>query len=199
MSISVVKYSLGEIRPFHREIARRLVVGERPKAIKEALGISDSRFSIITSSPLFKVEVKKLEVQRDAGVIDITKTLKELSPIALEQIERTMYKTKSDSIRLQAAESILDRAGYSKITKSDVNVSGTINHSSLTKDEIRQLIKDRLERMRNDDEVVASQISDAESIEVDFTEPQENVEVEILPSQWCPPDGHKGDGNGSGS
>lgn len=199
MSTSVVKYSLGEIRPFHREIARRLVVGERPKAIKEALGISDSRFSIITSSPLFKVEVKKLEVQRDAGVIDITKTLKELSPIALEQIERTMYKTKSDSIRLQAAESILDRAGYSKITKSDVNVSGTINHSSLTKDEIRQLIKDRLERMRNDDEVVASQISDAESIEVDFTEPQENVEVEILPSQWCPPDGHKGDGNGSGS
>jgi hypothetical protein len=199
MSISVVKYSLGEIRPFHREIARRLVVGERPKAIKEALGISDSRFSIITSSPLFKVEVKKLEVQRDAGVIDITKTLKELSPIALEQIERTMYKTKSDSIRLQAAESILDRAGYSKITKSDVNVSGTINHSSLTKDEIRQLIKDRLERMRNDDEVVASQISDAESIEVDFTEPQENVEVENLPSQWCPPDGHEGDGNGSGS
>lgn len=199
MSDSVVKYSLGEIRPIHREIARRLVVGQKPSEVRASLGLSSSRFSIITNSPLFKVEVKKLEMQRDQGVVDVTKTFKELSPIAIEQIERIMYVTKDEHLKVKCAESILDRAGYGKVTKTDVNISGTVTHSTLTKDEIRQLIRDRLDRMKADDEDNEARMVEAESMEVDFTEPAtiDDNGVENLPTEWCPPAGHK-DGNGNG-
>lgn len=171
MSKSVEKYGLSYIRPFHREMARRLVLGEKESDVKKSMGISDSRFSIIFHSPLFKNEYKKLEAIRDRGVGDIGETLKELSPIALEKIEKTMYFGSTERIQFDAAESILDRAGVGKVTKTQL--SGEVNHTyaSHTADELRQLVVERVKKMREEKELLERQeIENSAPIEVDYIE-----------------------------
>ena len=167
-SLSVTKYGLGYIRPYHREFARRLVLGEKAKEICDALGVSESRFSIIVNSPLFKMEIKRLEEMRDRGVGDVTQTLRELSPIALEVVERTMHKAKSESMRFTAAESILDRAGFGKTSRTDVRVSGGIASSNLSQAELRKLVEERVKRMKDEIETRNREDKDAEAIEIEF-------------------------------
>ena len=184
VSKSVEKYGLSYIRPYHREIARRLVLGQKPTKIREEVGMSDSRFSIIVNSPLFKIEIRRLEGLRDEGVADVTKTLVELSPIALEVVERTMYTAKSETLRASMAESILDRAGFGKTSRVGIDVKGSIGHHSLTEDELRKLVMDRVERMKTGMEAKAKEVKDAESFEVTFDKVDEIDE-------GCPDFGHK--------
>ena len=127
-SPSVEKYGVAYIRPYHREIARRLVLGQKESEIRELVGLSQSRFSIIINSPLFKYEVARLEAERDESTADVAKTLKEVSPLALEVIERTMYSADSQRLRYDAACTIMDRAGHGSINRSTVELNiGSIN------------------------------------------------------------------------
>jgi len=138
------------VRPYHREIARRLVLGQRQSDICVDLGISTGRLSIIVNSPLFKLELKRLEDIRDKGVEDVTRSLKNLAPVALEQIERTMYTAKSEKLRTQCAWDILDRAGYKATDKVEVRTTNlNINVQDYSDDELKEIIKQRLERLRS--------------------------------------------------
>ncbi len=150
VSKSVLKYNLRKLKPVHREIARRLLCGERPKSISKALGISASNLSIIIHSPVFQKHLKRLEERRDASVVDVSRMLRDISPVALDIIERLMYLSKNERLKFDAAESILDRAGFGKMLRSDVNFKGNMNYSNLTREEIIQLVIDRLERMKAD-------------------------------------------------
>ena len=185
LSPSVERYGLGYIRPYHREIARRLVLGERSSQICADLGISESRMSIIVNSPLFKLEIKRLEEARDKGVADVRQQLEELSPLALEQVERTMYQAPSPTLRFKAAESILDRAGYGAISKSQIRVNShsTVEHSNMTDGEIRRLIMERVERMVREEKEREEAEKEAEAMEVDFEDvsrPSDNYPIKVL-------------------
>lgn len=169
-SQTVVRYGLGYIRPYHREIARRLVLGERAVDISKSLGMGQERLSIIVNSPLFKLEVKRLEEMRDNGVADVQQTLREISPIALEVIERTMHSSKSEALKFAAAQDVLDRAGFGKTTKVISNVSGNITHSNMSEAELRQLVVDRVQRIKDEAELRAKELRDADAIEVGFEE-----------------------------
>lgn len=183
MSKSVMKYGLGHIRPYHKEIARRLVLGKTQTEVGEELRISSSRMSIIVNSPLFKNELRKLEALRDKGVGDIGETLRELAPIALEQVERTMYFGSSDRLRMDAAESILDRAGVSRVTKTQVSGNVSHNHTSYTAEELRNLVIERVERMKRDKEIQDKMIEDANATEIEYDEIpniDENKKIHII-------------------
>lgn len=172
MSNSVEKYGLSYIRPYHKEIARRLVVGQTQATISRELGLTESRLSIIVNSPLFKLTVKKLEDERDKGVVDVTRSLKEIAPIALEQLERTMYGAKSETLRFKASESLLSRAGYGPINKGQLQVSGSVGvtHSDLSEEEIKSLIKRRLDRMSQESQQSEKMATEAEAIELEYEE-----------------------------
>jgi len=71
--------SLQKITPRHREIMLRLVRGHTPKKVREDLGLSQSRFSIIVNSPLFQLELKKMMARRE--------TLQNLENEFLETVE----------------------------------------------------------------------------------------------------------------
>ena len=182
VSKSVMKYGINHVRPYHREIARRLSLGQRDGQIKKDMGISDSRFSIIIHSPLFVNELKKLESIRDKGVGNIHETLRDLAPLALEQVERTMYFGKSDAIKLSAAESILDRAGISRISKSEVKGEVYHNHASYTAEELRNLVIERVQRMEKERAQEQKFIEDANATPIEFDEviePKQVMEREI--------------------
>jgi hypothetical protein len=168
-SPSVAKYGVAHIRPYHREIARRLVLGQKESEIRMYMGLSESRFSIIINSPLFKYEVARLEAYRDEGVGDVMQTLREVSPLALEVIERTMYGAKSERLRYDAACTIMDRAGHGAINRSTVDFSiGSINYATMQDDEIKRLLRERLDRMKGDMEGKRMQMESAAAIDIQY-------------------------------
>ena len=138
MSQTMQNYALAYIRPYHKEIARRAVLGETEIEIARAMDISQPRLSIIFNSPLFKVEIARLEAMRDAGVMDVTTQIQELAPVALETLERVMIYGKSESLRVGIAQDLLDRAGHGAVKKFD----GTI---------ITETHEQRIARLMGDD------------------------------------------------
>ncbi len=169
-SPSVEKYGLAFVRPYHREIARRLILGEKQSEIARDIGMTASRMSIICNSPLFKLELRRLEMERDASCVDVTKTLRELSPVALEQVERTMYTAKSQRLRYDAASSILDRAGYGAINKQDIRMQGQVlvKTSNMTDDELRRLVAQRVDAMNTEKETKEKAEVEGAAIEVEY-------------------------------
>jgi hypothetical protein len=114
LSRSVERYGLGHIRPRHEEIARRLVMGQSQSDIARHLGINIGRLSIIVNSPLFKIVLARLSKLRDESVTDLQEELKELAPIALNEVAKVAMTSTSERLRLSASESLLDRAGLIK-------------------------------------------------------------------------------------
>lgn len=169
MSPSVEQYSLSYIRPRHKEIARRLVLGQTQTEICRDLNMSTSRMSIICNSPLFKILVSKLEEERNQDTVDVGKQLREIAPNALEIVERTMYNGATESLKLKAAESILDRAGFSTINKAQIEVSH-VPTENFTKEELIKLVAARFQKMSAEKEAKELEIIKAESIEVKFDE-----------------------------
>lgn len=145
-----------------------MVLGERTCQIAEDIGMSESRLSIIINSPLFKLEIKRLEEMRDNDVGDVTQTLRELSPIALEVVERTMHRSPSPRLRFDAAESILDRAGYGKVSKAEVRVSGGVVTANLSDIELRKLVEQRVNKLQNEIQEKEALYKKADDIEIEF-------------------------------
>lgn len=169
-SASVERYGIKSVRPYHKELARRVVLGASSNSLCKEFHISQCYLSIIINSPLFKLEVDRLQTMRDQGVADVTKTLQELSPLALDVLERTMYSTTSEKNKIKIAESILDRAGYGTIQKGilDVTARSEKGYSDLTLEEKRRLATERIERMKNEADTKAEALKSAESISVEF-------------------------------
>lgn len=167
-SQSVINYGLSYIRPYHREIARRLVLGQTQAQISRSLGIGQATLSILVNSPLFKMEVRRLEQERDSSTVDVTKTLRELSPIALETVERTMYSAKNERLRFEAATDILDRSGFGKQSKMTIDSSININYSTMSDEELRLLALERMKRITEEKELREKQFNDAMDIQLNY-------------------------------
>lgn len=134
LSPSVQRYQLSYIRPYHREIARRLVLGQKAAEIARDMDMNAGRLSIIINSPAMQREVERLEKMRDDGVQDVTVQLAELQPTMIEVCERiAMYGTK-ETTRLSAAQDLLDRcANTSKVHKVESNVTHETHEQRLAR------------------------------------------------------------------
>lgn len=170
LSASVQKYGLSYIRPYHREIARRLVLGETQTDICKALGMNDGRMSIIVNSPLFKLEIARLERERDKGVGDVTTQLRHLAPIALEEIERTMYKAGGTRLGVDCARDILDRAGYSPVNKVAIAAKIDVQTENMQDVELVRLLKERISRKIESFVEEDKELKDVTTTEMEFDE-----------------------------
>src|SRR5208337_4226133 len=170
MSASQEKMSLGYVRPRHREIARRLVLGHSQARIARELGLNEGRLSIVCNSALFKIEVAKLERERNQSTCDVTRQIKELAPVALEVLERTMYNTKSDKIRMDIAGSLLDRAGHGAVNKSIALTAnmGNVDTSQMQDQELKQLLMNRVQRINAGEEERAQELAEADAMVIEF-------------------------------
>lgn len=172
MSKTVEKYGIAAMRPYHAELARRVVLGASNIQLCEEFNLSLPRLSVVIHSPLFKLELDRVQKLRDQGVVEVTKTLQEISPLALDILERTMYHTKSEKNRIKIAETILDRAGYGAVQKSVVDLTSRNEqgYSNLTIEEKKRLAIERLERMREDAAKKEEEHKSAEAVTVEFEE-----------------------------
>ena len=107
--------SLSILRPFHLEAIRRLIEGQMVKDVARDIGITATHLSHLKNNdPLFKEALERGMLNKE---MDVLKRIQLTSFEALDVVRELMRTGRSENIRLQAAQTILDRAGYSKLEK----------------------------------------------------------------------------------
>ena len=153
----------------HREAARMLAMGITKKVVAARLNMTPENLYVISKQPEFKAEIARLHTIRDNGATDIISEFKELSPDAVDELSRVLYTGETERNRMQAAESILDRAGFAKINKSDISVKGHVNVSRLSEAEIVDMLIGRANKAHTH-EVELKQITDnANAVEYELS------------------------------
>ncbi len=141
-------YKIENLWEHHYEILRRLALGEQPKVIAEALGITPQTVSNARTSVIGKEVLKKLSGERD----EVVENAQEILNLAAPQAAKVMAECVADGLAngakvgevLRAAEGILDRTGFPKTT---INKNLETSDNRLSLDELEAL-KERAKAIR---------------------------------------------------
>lgn len=130
---------LKKLTPRHREIIRRLVVGETPKEISEGLGMHPATIERLQNDPVFAVELSELEQRANNRLTDAAERLDalEILDLAAGESAKLCRDVVNDKVlgaegiamdlRVKSAWDILDRAGHGKVVKTaTLNISDLI-------------------------------------------------------------------------
>ena len=81
---------ISKVLPRHIEIMNRLLLGQKEVDIAQDLGMSQSRISIIVNSPLFKLEMKKQLMKRQARILSIEDNIIDAGETASQLLKDTV-------------------------------------------------------------------------------------------------------------
>lgn len=175
----VPQHDLKLIRGKHREIMRRLIAGESQKEIAIALGMTQSRISIIVNSPLFKREYEKLEQEvQDRFKVkqsDIQEEVNSLQPDALKVLKDIIQNKEVDGLKVSlplkrdTALDILALGGNSKNGNGNNgngkdSLAGVINIISQGFALAEQAVKERERREEIEDPLANDPINKAKPV-----------------------------------
>jgi molybdopterin biosynthesis enzyme MoaB len=111
-----------------REIARRLLLGQKQCDIAEDLGLGEPTVSKIVNSPLFLVIMSQLQKVEDKKAFEVVDFMREhAEEAALTTVDIMRDPNTNQATRLNASQHVLRLGGYG-VTKPDT----TINFNSLT-------------------------------------------------------------------
>lgn len=113
------RWQVTALTPRHREIMRRLLEGATYVDVAQEMGLHKQTIYLIASSKLFMEELKKMESEATFNVVQRADAL---AGEALDILKILMRTANQDAIKKSAADSILDRAGYSKIEKKIIGI-----------------------------------------------------------------------------
>lgn len=121
----------------HKEIARRLVLGEQPVSIARDLGMSFTHMSLVCNSPAFERYLEALRSRTENKIFDIRGEINKGAMKGI-QVLCSMLEDKheaSPSVKAKVAMDLLDRDGYAPAKK--IEVENTTIH--LTADRLIEL------------------------------------------------------------
>ena len=96
----------------HREIARRMLLGEKQREIAQALRYSEEHISRIKRSPAFQRLLLEMQTQADKQTFDVVAHMALYAMPAAKQITDTLTDPESPpAVRLAAAKEVLKRIG----------------------------------------------------------------------------------------
>ena len=107
----------------HKEVARRLALGQKNVTIAAAVGMSPMAISNIKNSPVTQEYVANLQGARNSATVDILENIREMAPKALKLLDDIIQGKESEAspaLRANVAKDILDRAGYSAVKNLNV-------------------------------------------------------------------------------
>lgn len=114
----------------HKEIMRRLIVGETISEAAISLGMSPGSITRLLKDPIFATELKEMEKRANEKLYDSDERLNALQTIKIAADEsarlcRAVVNNRVDGaddvaldLRVKTAWDILDRAGHSKVQKT---------------------------------------------------------------------------------
>lgn len=109
----------------HRDIIRRLILGETPVEISMELGVNQNTLSRLIKDPLFVTELTETEARLEkqlsekGGVMDrLTRIAGTAVGVCADAVDGQIDNEKVPmGLRLKSAWDVLDRTGYSKTSK----------------------------------------------------------------------------------
>lgn len=104
----------------HREIMRRLVAGERQIDVCRSIGMSQTRMSIITNSPMFQAHMAELSASANKNAADIQGRITRLAPDSMSILESAIQDKEaglSPIQKVKTAQDVLAMAGHGPIQK----------------------------------------------------------------------------------
>ncbi len=110
-------WSPAKWKPRHRLIIALHCGGDGNKEIEEKLGLSANTVSAILNDPRAVYEIEHLAKSLADHVVDAGVRLKLYANEALDEIVEEMRTAKNVQVRQRAAFGILDRAGFTAVTK----------------------------------------------------------------------------------
>lgn len=151
------KYEIQSLQERHREILRRLALGQAPKEIATSLSITPQVVHYVKNSHIGKRELGLIQGARTADAIEVTNQIQELAPEALDTLESLMGDEKESpgSLRAKIAIDILDRAGHGAV-KKQLNVSHHLSQEDIDDIKMRSKEVGRDNGIIVDAEVVSS-------------------------------------------
>jgi len=132
----VRKYQLQELWDDHKEINRRLALGQKNVDIAQEMHITPALVSYTKHSTIATIEREKMQAEMDGITVDVGKRIRELGAVAVEVLAETMSDPNSTrGLRTKVAMDILDRAGYGAVQRTKNE-----NHNyTLTSDALDEL------------------------------------------------------------
>jgi hypothetical protein len=106
--------------PHHREIVRRLAIGQQPKQIADDLGFSPATVNLVRNSEQGQAMLEALEERLDTETLQIAARIRNFAPECLDLIEAVIRGDCPDvstRTRVQEAGRHLARAGFGEIRK----------------------------------------------------------------------------------
>ena len=93
----------------------------------------------IINSPMYKLELKRLEEAAEDIAVDVKRDLEHLSRRATEILAEQMHqKAMDEKIRQNAAFGVLDRAGYGKKDRP-ISVHGDVYNTQITEVNVKEM------------------------------------------------------------
>lgn len=138
-------WEVTEMWDIHREIARRIALGQKNVRIAEDLNITPVMVSAVRNSPVVKEHTEIMNGAADAHTVDVAQRIQNMAGKALDVLEEILDNkmVASTALKVRAAESILDRSGNSKIQKTQ-NL-----HAHLTSDQLEEIRQRAVEKAKS--------------------------------------------------
>lgn len=143
------EYQIKNIWNHHQEMIRRAAVGQKPKDIAAALGVTTATVGNVIYSELGKKAIAALQAEMNTRVVDVGRRIREIAPDAIDLIDKVVNYHKLNpeekvalngeipdiKTRISTSLDILDRAGHGAVKK----VAGVIAHGVMTKSDIEEI------------------------------------------------------------
>ena len=112
----------------------RLVLGEKATDIAKDMQMSDSAFSIIRNSPLFKAELERLTRQQTWNTIKTAEKVSDIvnaaAPIAARKMVDLM-DSENENVVIKAAEKVIDYSDFGVDRDAERNKPITITQQQM--------------------------------------------------------------------
>ena len=125
------KYEITAIQDNHREILRRLTLGQKAVDIAADLNCTPAVISYVRNSQLGRKELNVLQTGRNKTVTDLREQIEEAAPEAFQTLQELRRgKDTSSSLKSRIAMDTLDRGGFGAVKKI-ANLSGNLTPEDL--------------------------------------------------------------------
>ena len=120
------KYQITCVLYLHREIARQLMTGRKPKDIAASLNITPQTVSNVRNAPQVREHLEELHEGRDEEAKKLRDKVQKIVPVAVDILHEIMTdEDKKDEVRVRAALGILS----SGMPKQEESGGGFVNTS----------------------------------------------------------------------
>ena len=136
------KYSIQEMQSVHREVVRRILIGQKSVDVAKDLGVTPAMVSYTRNSPIVQRQLAIMEAVRDIDAVDVSKRIKDLAPKAVTMLEEVMDNENSPAaVKVKAAVELLKMNGF----VPPVRIQGSVLHGHLTMRDIDDMKRRAIE------------------------------------------------------